>query len=187
MKFTNRKGKLRLCDGTTGSLGVYYLELKFDAGDFSAPSGIPVTEEVLVLDRGTMSADAHYIEGGDDKVMEPVEISFSALVEDTSITENLLDWLEGSVVNTKTVLTTKGSTIRKSVACPAFAGSGKKACNVEYKLDGAADIVWKFAEVYFPLSEQAITESDDGVTIALKGKCYGLISRGAAWSTGQTV
>ena len=187
MKFTNRKGKIRLYDGTTGGYGPYYLELKFDLGDFSGPIGVSETEEILVLDRGVMTSDAHYIEGGDDKVMEPNELSFSALLEDTSITENLLDWIEGNTVNDKTIVDTKGTSIRKNVTNPTFADSGKRCSNLEYKLDGAADLVWKYLEVHFPIAEQSISESDDGVTIALKGKCYGLISRDTAWTAGQSV
>jgi len=187
MKFTNRKGKIRLYDGTTGVNGPYYLELKFDLGDFSGPIGVSETEEILVLDRGVMTSDAHYIEGGDDKVMEPNELSFSALLEDTSITENLLDWIEGNTVNDKTIVDTKGTSIRKNVTNPIFADANKRCSNLEYKLDGAADLVWKYSEVHFQISEQSISESDDGVTIALKGKCYGLISRDTAWTAGQSV
>ena len=187
MKFTNRKGKIRLYDGTTGVNGPYYLELKFDLGDFSGPIGVSETEEILVLDRGVMTSDAHYIEGGDDKVMEPNELSFSALLEDTSITENLLDWIEGNTVNDKTIVDTKGTSIRKNVTNPIFADANKRCSNLEYKLDGAADLVWKYLEVHFPIAEQSISESDDGVTIALKGKCYGLISRDTAWTAGQSV
>ena len=64
-KFTNRKGKLRLYDGTGTP---FYLELDFDVGDFSGPLGIPKTEEILVLNRGQSDADAHYIEGSDEKI-----------------------------------------------------------------------------------------------------------------------
>ena len=187
MKFTNRKGKIRLYDGTTGVNGPYYLELKFDLGDFSGPIGVSETEEILVLDRGVMTSDAHYIEGGDDKVMEPNELSLSALLEDTSITENLLDWIEGNTVNDKTIVDTKGTSIRKNVTNPIFADANKRCSNLEYKLDGAADLVWKYLEVHFPIAEQSISESDDGVTIALKGKCYGLISRATAWTAGQSI
>jgi hypothetical protein len=184
-KFTNRKGKLRLYDGTATP---YYLELEFDNGDFSGPIGIPKTDEVLVLNRGVFDAHAHYIEGSDEKVMEPFDVSFSALIEDTTITTYLLDWLEGNTVNSNTIATTKADTQRaQSVNTPAFADSDKKTSNIEYILDGDTDICWHYNEVYFPLEEQTFSEGDDGVTLSLKGKVYGTIVRDTGNTSGTSV
>jgi len=185
-KFTNRKGKLRLYDGTATP---YYLEIEFDKGDFSGPMGIPKTDEILVLNRGGYDAYAHYIEGSDEKVMEPSEISFSCLIEDTTITTDLLAWIEGGgTVSGQTVVTTKEDTQRaRSVASPAFADTNKATYNVEYKLDGATDIVWHYNEVYFELSEQSFSEGEDEVSLSLKGKVYGTITRDTAFTTGTDV
>ena len=79
MKFTNKKGKIRLYDGAGTP---YYLEIDFDAGDFSGPMGAPKLEEILVLNRGNTDSDMHYINGPDDPLMEPVQISFTAQVLD---------------------------------------------------------------------------------------------------------
>ena len=79
-KFTNKKGKLRLYDGTATA---FYLSLDFDVGDFSGPIGIPKTEEILVLNRGNADADAHYVEGSDAPVMEPFAITFRLLLQIT--------------------------------------------------------------------------------------------------------
>jgi hypothetical protein len=183
--FTNRKGKLRLYDGTGTP---YYLEIDFDKGDFSGPIGIPKTEEILMLNRGVYDAHAHYIEGDDSKVMEPFDISFSCFIEDTTITTYLLDWLSGNTVNGNTIATTKAGTQRaRSVASPAFADSTKKCSNVEYLLNGAADICWHYNEVYFELSEQSISEGESEVAISLKGKCYGTIVRDTAFTAGTDV
>ena len=119
MKFTNKKGKLRLYDSTATP---YYLELDFDNGDFSGPIGVPKTEEMLCMPRGVMSSDAHYYEGSDVKIMEPFKITFSAMIEDSGQADYLLDWLEGSTVNDNTIVTTKADTQRVSgIANPAFA------------------------------------------------------------------
>ena len=188
MKFTNRRGKLRLLDGTGTP---FYLELGFDTGDMNAPLGVPSTEEQLVLHRGTFDANAHYIEGGDAPVMEPVDVGFSIVVEDTTITTYLLDWLEGNTVNSNTIVTTKGTTERtNSIATPAFADTSKKTCNLEILWDASAtgtDLGYQYNEVYFALNDQKIAEAEDGVTITFAGKCYGTIARLAAFTAGTDV
>jgi len=184
-KFTNKKGKLRLYDSTATP---FYLELDFDKGDFSGPLGQPKTEEKLVLNRGNMDANAHYIEGSDEPIMEPVDVSFSCICEDTTITTYLLDWLEGNTVNSNTIVTTKGDSQRNGAnANPAFADSDKKCCNVEYRLDGSTDIVWHYNEVYFPIEECQISEGEEEVTLSLKGKWYGTVTRDTEFTSGTDV
>ena len=192
MKFTNKKGKLRLYDGTATP---FYLELDFDVGDFSGPLGIPKTEEQLILDRGNATADAHYIQGSDNKIMEPFAVTFSAFVVEKTQCGYLLDWLEaladggGSpAVNSNTLVTIKQDTQRDgSNNTPAFADTSKMVSNVEYRLDGTANIVWHYNEVYFDLSEQSLSEAEDGVTISLNGMCYGTVTRDTAFTTGTSV
>ena len=172
-----------------------FLELDFDVGDFSGPLGVPKTEEILVLNRGNSDADAHYIEGSDVRIMEPFPITFSAFVVEKTQCGYLLDWLEAMAdgggspaVNAHTLVTTKEDTQRDGANnTPAFADASKMTCNVEYMLDGVADIVWHYNEVHFELSEQSISEAEDGVPLSLNGMCYGTVSRDTAWSTGATV
>jgi len=162
MKFTNKKGKIRLYDGAGTP---FYLEIDFDLGDFSGPLGQAKTEEILVLDRNKMSADAHYIEGGDDKIMEPFPLTLSAFVVD-----NKEDTQRDGANNN-----------------PAFRDGTKLACNLEYKLDGSTDIVWHYNEVYFPLDQQSLSEAEDGVTISLNGLCYGTVVRDTAFTSGTSI
>ena len=192
MKFTNKKGKLRLYDGTATP---YYLELDFDVGDFSGPLGVPKTEEILILNRGNSDADAHYIQGSDARIMEPFPITFSAFVVEKTQCLYLFDWIEaladggGSpAVNAHTIVTTKGTTQRDGAnATPAFADASKMTSNVEYMLDGTADIVWKYNEVYFELSDQPLGEGEDAVNVSLTGMCYGTVPpRAAAFTTPST-
>jgi len=198
MKFTNKKGKLRLYDGAGTP---YYLEIDFDAGDFSGPLGQAKTEEILVLDRNNMTGDAHYIEGGDDRIMEPFPITFSAFVVDKTQCKYLLDWLEqmsngdsaspvqsSSTVNSKTLTSTKEDTQRDgSNNNPAFRDGTKMCSNVEYRLDGSADIVWHYNEVNFPLDQQSLSEAEDGVSISLNGMCYGTVTRDTGFTSGSNV
>ncbi len=191
-KFTNKKGKLRLYDGTATP---FYLEIDFDLGDFSGPLGIPKVEEILVLNRGNSDADAHYVEGSDAAIMEPFGITFSAFVADNTQCLYLLDWLEsmqdggGSpAVNSNTLVTTKEDTQRDGANnSPAFADSTKMTCNVEYLLDGSTDVCWHYNEVYFAIDQQSIAEAEDSVSVSLNGMVYGTVVRDTAFTAGTTV
>jgi len=183
-KITQKKGTIRLYDSTATPI---YLTMILDDG-FSGPLGIPYTEEQLVLNRGNMDANAHYIEGSDAAIMEPLDITFNMLAQDTVFFGYFLDWLEGSEVHSTTIVTTKGDSQRDgSNANPAFADSSKKCCNVEYQLDVATDIVWHYNEVWFDLSTMTISEAEDGISIAVTGKWYGTVTRDTALTSGTDV
>ncbi len=186
MKFTNRDGEIRLYDGTGTP---YFLGIVFSGGDLSAPLGPPRPEEELVLDRQSMDGNACYVRGSDSALLTPMEISFSVNMTSHATFGFLLDWLEGSTVDGNTIVTTKGATQRDGVTNnPAFADQSKKCSNLEYRLDSPSnDLVWKYAEVYFPLDNSVMTETDDGVTVELKGQVYGTISRSGAFTSGHAV
>ena len=186
MKFTNRDGEIRLYDGTGTP---FYLKIVFSGGDLSAPLGPPRPEEELILDRQRMDVNACYVQGSDSALLTPLEISFSVNVTSHATFGYLLDWLEGGAVNGNAIVTTKGTTQRDgATANPAFADSAKKCSDLEYRLDGpGTDLVWKYAEVYFPLEAATMTETDDGVKVELKGQVYGTVTRSAAFTSGQDV
>ena len=186
MKFTNRDGEIRLYDATATP---YYLKIVFSGGDLSAPMGAPRPEEELVLDRQRSDSNACYVRRSDAALLAPLDLSFSVVVTDHATFGYLLDWLEGNTVNSQTIVSTKGTTQRDgSNTTPGFADSVKKCTNVEYQLDGpSSDVVWKYAEVYFSLSEAVMTETDDGVRVALKGQVYGTITRASSFTTGTDV
>ncbi len=186
MKFTNRDGEIRFYDG---SQTPYYLKIVFSGGDLSGPLGAPRPQEVLVLDRQRSDGNSCYVRGSDADLLNPVEVSFSVTVTDYTSFNYLLDWLEGKQVNSQTMASTKGTTQRDGANdTPAFADAEKKCVNLEYRLDGpSGDLVWKFGEVYFPLSEATMTETDDGVRVALKGLVYGAITRTDQFTAGEDV
>lgn len=191
-KRTSRNAKLRFYDGTGTP---YYLELDFDLEDFAGPIGIPRQEEELVLNRGTMDANAHYCKGADDKLMEPQEISASVLVRDDAQTRNIRDWLKAmndgltTQVNSNTLVSTQGDTQRDGANNnPTFADSNKGCSNVEYLVEcGATDYGYKYAEVWLPLAEQQLAESPEGVKLTLKGYVYGTITSITAFTAGTDV
>ena len=177
--FTNRDGTLRLYEAGTP----YYLELKFDAGDLSGPIGRPLVEEMLKLDKGRASTDAHYITGPDDKIFEPQAFSFSAfMVGDLTTSQYFRQWIAAlndggsTTVNSQTLTTTKGTTVVGGITAPAFADSNKLACNLEVLLDGdSADWGMQYNEVWFPQDQCKITISENDVVLAVSGLIYGSI------------
>jgi len=187
--YTNRSGKMRLYDGTATP---FYLELDFDAGDFTGPLYEPLTEEILKLNRGKADSDAHYIEGPEDKIYEPVQLSFSVMLTDLSISGYFLDWIdvlngETTTINSNTIVTTKATTQRNGVTCPAFADTNKLACNLEILWDEDTDRGWQYNEVFIPGDQATVTESDDGVVVAATAMWYGSIARISAFTAGATV
>ncbi len=192
MKLTSRKAKIRLYDGTATP---FYLELDLDLADFNGPLGNPRPEEQLVLNRGTMDANAHYVKGSDDKLMEPQAVTFSVFVRDDEQTVYLLDWLKAgqdggvTTVHAQTVATTKQDTQRDGATNnPAFADASKLAFNVEYLMEcGATDLGLKYAECFFPLDQVQLSEAEDGIKVSLNGLCYGTITRITAFTAGTSV
>jgi hypothetical protein len=186
MRFTNRDGEIRLYDG---GVTPYYLKIVFSGGDLSAPLGPPRPSEELLLDRNRLDANACYVQGTDAGLLAPLELSFSVTVTSHATFAYLLDWLQGNAVHGHAVTTTKGATKRDGATFdPAFADPAKLCSNVEYRLDGpGSDLVWKYAEVYFPLAEAVMTESDEGIKVSLKGQVYGTVTRDAAFTAGADV
>lgn len=190
MKVTSKQGKLRLVDGTATPI---YLEIDFDEGNFSGPMGAPKVEEILVIDRGKMSADAHYIEGSDEKLMGALTLTFSFFIVDKTQVGYLMDWLDEcsngdsasppqatNAINANTLTSTKQDTQRDgSNNNPAFKDGTKLCSNLDIKFDMSTDIVYHYNEVWFPLDEQIIAEGEDGTRISLTGYIYGTITRNA--------
>ena len=191
-KLTSRNAKIRLVDGTGAP---WYLELDLDKGDFTGPLGVPRQEEKLVLNRGTMDAVAHYMQGADDKLMEPVNISFSAMLRDDAQTVNILDWIKAmndalaTAVNSNTLVSTQADTQRDGANNnPIFADSNKGTCNVEYLMEtGVTDLGFKYAEVYFAEDQISLSESDEEIVISMTGRVYGTITRITDFTSGSDV
>ena len=186
MILTHKDGSLRLLSGAgTTSAMSYYLELLFTDANFSAPVQRKKTEERLIMDRGVQDANGHYVQGGDDPIMEPLPLTVSCKINDTTSGVSYLDeWFRSGKLNGHTLATTKGDTSNVSgVSNPPFIDTTKKAYNVECLWDGATDLGYKWAEVYFPSGEQTIAEGEDGITLSLNGQVYGTVTRIAALTT----
>jgi hypothetical protein len=168
----------------------FYFELCLDNGDFSAPLESPEHERTLVLSRGKFTSCSHYINGNDVAPLEPVDISFTVMVNDSAKFGYLLDWLEGNTVNGNTIVTTKGLHERLNLdsALLSFRDSTKKTCNIQYHITGDSETTCRvYNEVYFDLGALTMTEAEDGVNLTLAGKCYGTIYTQADFSAGNDV
>jgi len=189
---TSRDAKLRIYDGTGTP---YYLEVDLDIGDFNGPIGQPRQEEILILNRGTMDSEAHYIKGPDNPLLAPLPVSFSVYVRDDNQTIYLLDMLKAgqdggtTTVNSNTMATTKADSQRDgSNNNPAFADSNKLTYDIHYLIEtGGTDLGFKYMECFFPLEQNMINEAEEGIPILLNALCYGTITRITSWLAGTSV
>ena len=190
-KITEREAKIRFYDSTVTP---FYLELDFD-GEYSGPVGQPLNEEILVLNRGTMDALAHYIKGSDEALLAPVDVSLKVFARNDAQFKNILDWIAAmndalaTLVNSNTLESTKGDTQRDgATANPTFADANKSTFNIEYLMEmGGTDLGFKLAEVWVPASEQALGESGGEIALPINGKIYGTITRITSFTAGTDV
>jgi len=160
-----------------------YFEIAFSGMDFSAPAGRAKTEEILVLNRNKSDSNAHYIEGADNTIFEPVELSNSCLLDDTVNNPELFLALEcddvGSTYWTETGTTTKGLSKNDGTNLnPSFQDSTKKTVTIQMLFEGSSKKYgWAYYETFFPKENQKVNEAEDGVTLAMAGGCYGVIEK----------
>ncbi|MBN2568129.1 MAG: hypothetical protein JXB42_01730 [Deltaproteobacteria bacterium] len=161
-----------------------YREVIFAAMDFNGPIGRPKTEEKLVLNRGNMDANAHYIEGSDEKIHEPLEIGFSCLLDDSANKDYIFTALacgnpDDSARWTAAGESSKGTTKNDGTNYnPAFADTTKKTVNVQILFTGETyNEGWSYYETFFPEEGQSMSESEEAVTLSCKGGVYGVIER----------
>lgn len=196
MLVTQKDGEMRLLSGTT--LGHrahdYHMELLFTDANLSAPVTRKKTEERLVMDRGVMDSNAHYVEGGDAPIMEPLPFTISCKVDGTTSGVTYLDaWFRMggtsiTTINTKTIRSTQGYTANVSgTSNPHFNDASKRCCDIATRWTGAGSgttvLVYLWEEVYFPPGEQTIAEAEDGMTLSLSGQIYGNISKVTGFPT----
>jgi hypothetical protein len=191
--YTNIHGALRLYDGTATP---YYVAMLFDNGDLSAPEGRARTEETVIFHRGRGSADTHYVSGPDTPIVEPMEISYSFRVSNVTATHDKIRAAHSNPdggawsVDGDTWVTTKGdySLINGAGAAftdPAFEDTLKFCVNVEvlWTRDAVA-VGRKYGAVWFPPDQIQIQEAEDGVTVSVTGRIYGLVTPISAFTAG---
>lgn len=166
-----------------------FFTVSFSQMDFNGPLGRPKVDEVLVLDRGNMDSKAHYIEGGDIKIYNPLEISWSCILDDVYNKDDILTALECGTLSTSRWdsigVTSKGTTKNDgSNYNPAFTEAAKKTVNIQMLFDETRAVAktqvkpqgLAYYEVYFHPEMQTITEGEDGTILSCKGGVFGVIS-----------
>jgi hypothetical protein len=164
--------------------------------DFKGPMGRPRPEETLVLDRENIDSAMHYIVSSERAIGEPVAVSFTARLDDTTLRQRLRDIIDADSGATWTVdgdtwVTTKGDfslvdVDGNSATDAAFADTRKRCVNIEVLWNsGATDIGLKYGAVYFDPGQQEIAEAEDAVSVTLNGMCYGAITEITAFTGGN--
>jgi hypothetical protein len=184
--YIGKDGTIRWYESTAPT--PFYVEACYEQMDFSGPMGRPRADDILVLDRGKLSNKAHYVEAVDDAILEPVDISFSARLDDTEMRTRLrevldLDHPAAWTVDGDTWVTTKADSqlepgdFSGDVTLPAFADPVKRCTDLHVLWDsGSNDIGLKFQEVFWAPDQQTISEAEDSVIVNLTGRVFGLIS-----------
>ena len=198
--YTHRDGKLRLYDGTTPT--PFYIEVPFVNADFKAPSGKARPTMTPMLDRGRLSDLMHYIEGPDDPMLSSQTVSFSFRLGNFEPNLNKLrqalntDFAAVWTVGANTWVSTKGTTQILSgganptlFSTPQFTNSPRNRCvNIEVMyispVGGGGDTGYQYAEVYLAPEKQSLSETDNGVDIAVQGDIYGSIIIITAFTAG---
>jgi len=185
MIFQGKDGELRIIEhgleGTTRHFEILFCEM-----DFSGPTARPRTEETLVMNRGLFDSDAHYIQSDEYPRYNPMSLSFSCRLADTTNSRTLMDILNGVGIVSGTVVFTsrKGKTTIDGNTLPAFADTNKVAYDIQCLWNGTLDLgVW-YKEVYFPPDQATISESADGLRLNANGQIYGDVTRITAFLAG---
>jgi hypothetical protein len=161
--------------------GLYYY-VPFVKMDYNGPLGRGRREEILVLNRGTLDSYANHMEGGDEKLFGSVQIGFSADIDDThnriALNKALICDNPASTYWNATGESSKGTSYAEGTTkYPVFVDTTKKTVNIQVLWDNGVGIPMGFAfyEIFFDGSELKLTESDEGLAMALSGLCFGAI------------
>ena len=201
--FNIKLGRLRLYSGNTPNK--FWFEVPF-RGNVVGPVDRPRPAENIVLDRGRGTADAHYTQGPDDVIYQPLPLTFNFRLANSE--PNFLKLLQvirapGGTAQ-KTIggwawTTTKGtSQLRNAVPAgtgagqelhttPGFTDPEKWCCDVEVLWedpDNQNDRGVRWQEVHFPPDRQ-VTEGDADVMVDMAGEVYGAITLITAFTAGS--
>jgi len=202
MRFFGKRGELRIQSGPVSG-GSHYFGVTYVQMDLSGPIQRPVPDEIPVLDRGQLLASTtHYIQGPDDVVMAPLNVTFTAHLDDTMNRNDFYDalgnpshtspWTVGGLSFAATNGRSQifnGSGVLVSTPVPFLSTINRVDLAVLWRggTPGTNDegMIWR--ECYFPPQEIRITEAADAVAAAVTAWCYGSISHITAFSAMSAV
>lgn len=177
-------GELRLYDGTGTK---FYYTVKFVQADPQIPDGRPRPEQRLIMDRGRVSSDMKYAKGGDDVVLAPIDITFSARVDEDTNRETLAQALKCGTLGSHNWVSTKGDYQLEGVTLPGFDNDAPmQTVDMEFMVTGDSTN-WgrKVTEIFFPPELVQFGPSDsEGLPFSATGRCYGPISSISSFTAG---
>lgn len=200
-----KTGRLRFYSHTTNG-GPFFIEIPF-RGTVTAPVDRPRPVETMILDRGRITENSHYVVADDSVIAQPLPFSCSFRLANTEPNFSKLLTIirgasnSGSSAATKTIGgrtwgSTKGTTQLRNAevagagtalhTTPPFVDTEKWCVNSELLWedpDNSNDRGFRWAELYFP-PERQITEGDADVMVDLSGEIYGAISAITAFTAG---
>lgn len=201
--FFKKVGRLRFY---SGDVTPRWFEVPF-RGSFEGPVDRRRPEDRLQLDRGKASHLAHYTQGPDDPIYEPLPLTISTRLANTEPNySKLLTVIRGriaagvtvasvtKIIGGQTWTTAKGSTQiadadwsgMSLITTPPFTDPSKWCVNVELLYtdpDGSNHRGFKWGDVYFP-PDQRLTEGEDTVDVTMNGEVYGNVSLITAFTAG---
>lgn len=185
--YTLMDGELRLYDGTATP---FCYQVKFIMADPQIPAGRQRPEQRLIIDRNRASSAMRYSKGPDDVIFNPIEISFTARLDEKVNRNSLWQALTAGTVGIHNWITTKGSSQLESVTLPGFdRDTNLKTVNVEVLYTGAT-VNWgrKLKEVFFDPARITFGAADqDGITFSATGQVYGPITSMSSFTTPRTM
>lgn len=196
--YYQKVGRVRFYSGNTPT--PFFLEVPF-RGNLTAPIDRPRPAETLVLDRGRVTADSHYISAPDNVILDPLPISLNFRMANTEPNYSKLLTIVRSpggtlfkVIGGHQWTTAKGTTQVRNAdplgtalhTTPSFTDPEKWCVNMEAlweDSDGSNDRGFRWGDVYFPPNQQ-LTEGEGDVMIALNGEVWGNVALISAFTAG---
>lgn len=203
--YFGKRGEMRLRYQGDGAGGNYYYPIIFEGLDMNAVAGRPRPDEIPVMDRGNLNAYAHHVQGPDTPIIQPVQLTFSCMIDNTFGRTNLLialcnaprvsPWAIGgttlsNVNGTTMVLNGAGSSV--STPLPYDTQQDRITVEVLFRGDpqpptGDDDYGHVFHEVWFQPGAIRLVEAPESYKFNITGSIYGPISQMTAFGAGTNL
>lgn len=201
--YFGKRGELRCYSNQSdGAGGVYYFQVAFMQMDFVMAAGRMRPPEIPVLDRGLITSYSHYIQGPDNDIITPVQITWNCTIDNTINRRGLRQALSNPdrdspwLVNGQPFANTNGTTTMYNgfgsvVSCLLPFDTLHDRINVQVLWRGVAagadDYGFTLNETWFHAGHQRITEAPEAIKFGVTGFVYGSISSILAFSPGTDV
>lgn len=198
-------GEIRILFQGDGGGGFYYYPIIFEGLDMSATLARPRPDELPVMDRGNYNAYTHHLQGPDTPIIQPVQLTFSCMIDNTFGRNNLYlafcnagrvsPWAIGGVnlsnVNGTTMLL-NGAGSLVSTALPYDTQQDRVTIECLFRGDPNPpthddDYGFRFNETWFQPGALRLTEAADSLKVNVTGGIYGPISQITAFTTGTNL